>query len=884
MRSMDRLTVRLRALFRRSRVERDLDAELRFHFDQQVEEYRAAGMTEADARATATAAVGRLTSIREQCRDALGLRLFDELRQDLRYAGRTLIRTPSVSIIMILTLALGIGANTALFSVVYGLLVRPLPYRDADRLVQFYTERDFSGRARPVPTNFSLVNLEQWRQVPRSLESVALVASSRGAVSFDSGSEAVGVATVTGDFFSTLGGRTVVGRPLAATDDQSPLVVISEGLWRRRFGASPSAVGSRLILDAQPYTIVGVLDAAFQLPDPLTEVWRTAGFARALNPVIGAQGAGGYIALARLRPGASAKDATADGAAVIRVLAAADPRNAGTRVNAVSLRDQLVAQVKPAVLILFAAVGLVLFVACANVANLLLARHAARAREQAIRRALGASRGRLARQALVSSAVIAAAGAALGIAAATALVILFTHSDGAAIPEVNAVHVDGPVLLYALGVTVLTTLAVGVLPALRWSDVAITLRAGTNRVGGGSWHRVRQALIVSELAVAAALLVGAMLLGRSLSRLMTTDIGISADHVTAAEVLAFRGDSSFAERRDVIDRLVARIRSLPGVVSAGAGVALPPNRGRLRFTMNRFDDAVGKPTNYLVDAVTATPDYFSTLGFRLREGRLFTATDDADHPQVMIVSAMTARQVFGAADPIGRSITLPILADAPNSPADHAPVTVVGVVDDVKYSGLDVPADGVIYRPFAQQPFPQMFLVARTPKDVAGMEDAVRRAIADVDRSIVVYFVNTVPGLVSEATVLPRFRTTVLAALAGLTAALAAIGLYGVVAYMVAQRTSEIGIRMALGAGVGDVMLMVLRQGMLLAAAGMTIGLLAARALAGILRSMLYGVEPTDGASFAFAGVLLVAVTLLASYIPARRAARVDPLVALRCE
>jgi putative ABC transport system permease protein len=250
----------------------------------------------------------------------------------------------------------------------------------------------------------------------------------------------------------------------------------------------------------------------------------------------------------------------------------------------------------------------------------------------------------------------------------------------------------------------------------------------------------------------------------------------------------------------------------------------------------------------------------------------------------MIVSAMTARQVFGAADPIGRSITLPILADAPNSPADHAPVTVVGVVDDVKYSGLDVPADGVIYRPFAQQPFPQMFLVARTPKDVAGMEDAVRRAIADVDRSIVVYFVNTVPGLVSEATVLPRFRTTVLAGLAGLTAALAAIGLYGVVAYMVAQRTSEIGIRMALGAGVGDVMLMVLRQGMVLAVAGLTIGLLGARALAGVMRSMLYGVQPADGASFVSAAALLVIVTFLASYIPARRAARVDPLVALRCE
>jgi putative ABC transport system permease protein len=375
------------------------------------------------------------------------------------------------------------------------------------------------------------------------------------------------------------------------------------------------------------------------------------------------------------------------------------------------------------------------------------------------------------------------------------------------------------------------------------------------------------------------------LLARSLVRFMAIDIGVTANHVTAAQIEVYHGRaSSFPERKALIERVIERVRSMPGVTSAGAGVALPPNRAMLRITMDRVDEAIGQPTNYLVDAVSATPEYFSTLGVRLQKGRFFTNADDEDHPQVMIMSAVTARQIFGAVDPIGRTVAIPILTFTANGLAGNAPVTVIGVVDDVKYSGFETPADGVIYRPFAQQPYQVMFIVARTAHDLAGMESALRREITSVDPTIVIHAVYTVDGLVSEAVAQPRFRTMVLLGLAGLALTLAAIGLYGVVAYTVAQRTAEIGIRMALGAAAADVVRMVLREGMLLALIGVTIGLASARAVTRVLQTLLYGVQPTDALSFVVAAATLLLVTFLASYIPARRATRIDPLVALRCE
>ena len=880
------LASRFIGLFSPRRGDGELDDEIRTHLELLAEEHVRGGMSLREARAAARREFGGVEQTKETYRDQRSLPWLDALAQDLRYASRTLRKSPGFTAAAILTLALGIGANTAIFSVVYGVLIRPLPYRDAERLVQFRTERNFSGRPRPVQTNFSLTDLDQWRQFSRSLESVALDSTWNGVLSDANGSEAVPVDIVSDAFFSTIGGRAVLGRPLGAADDASPVAVISHRLWLRRFSGSPSIIGSQLMLDSQPYTIVGVMDATFQWPSARIDVWRTAGFARTLNPAFARRGSGGFVPIGRLKPGATIEQARVDCTDVLRELTAIDPRYGGTRASAFGLREGLVADIKPALLVLVAAVGLVLFVTCANVTNLLLARNLSRARERAIRLALGASRGRLAAQSLVDSALIAMGGGAVGVAIAMGSVATLTKLNPAGIPRLDAVRVDLPVLFFALVLAAATTIVIGVLPAFHAIDVASALKlGGLGSTSGPGARRMRRLLVVAELAVSLVLLVGASLLGRSLFRLLNADLGASTAHVTAAQVeVAYGRVVPLSESRALVERIVDRVRHVPGVTSAGAGVAVPPNRAMLRITMNRVDEAVGQPTNYLVDAVSATPDFFTTLGLRLQRGRFFTETDDGGHQQVMIMSANTARQIFGDRDPIGRSVALPILTSNPNGRAANAPVTVVGIVDNVKYSGLDRPPDGVIYRPFAQQPWDPIFIVVRTARDIDGLEATLRREIATVDRSTVMYSVDTLDSLVSTAAAQPRFRTVVLMALAGLALALAAVGLYGVVAYAVLQRTAEIGVRMALGAAAGEVVRLVLREGLILASTGIALGLLVARVLTRVVANLLYGVPPTDLMSFVGAAAVLLLVTIVASYIPARRASRIDPIVALRQE
>ena len=880
------LASRVLGIFRKRTRDADLHDEIQAHLDRLAEDHVRRGTSRNDARAAARREFGGVDQVKETYRDQRGLLWLDAFVQDLRYAARSLWKSPGFATAAILTLALGIGANAAIFSVVYGVLIRPLPYHDAGRLVQFRTERDFVGRPRSVQTNFSLTDLDQWRQLSPSLESVALDAAWNGVLSDANGTEAVSVDIVSDAFFSTVGGRVALGRLLGAADDSSPVVVISHRLWQRRYGGSPSILGRPLILDAQPYTVVGVADTTFQVPNARIEVWRTAGFARTLNPSFARRGSGGFLAIGRLNPGATIEQARADCAAVLRALTAIDSRYGGTRATAFGLREGLVADVRPALLVLFAAVGLVLFVTCANVTNLLLARNIARARERAIRLALGASRGRLAAQSLVDSALIATAGGALGIAMAMWSVSTFTKLNPAGIPRLDAVRLDWPVLLFAFVLIAATTFVIGMLPAFQAIDVASALKVGgPGSTRGPGARRVRRLLVVAELAVSLVLLVGASLLGRSLFQLLNADLGASTAHVTAALVdVAYARVLPLAESRALVERIVARVRTLPGVTSVGAGVAVPPNRAMLRITMNRVDEAVGQPANYLVDAVSATPEFFTTLGLRLQSGRFFTDADVEDRQQVMIMSANTARQIFGEGDPIGRSVALPMLTGTPSGRAGNAPVTLVGIVDNVKYSGLETPPDGVIYRPFAQQPWHTMFIVVRTPRDVEGLDASLRRDIAAIDPSIVVYSVDTLDRLVSAAAAQPRFRTVVLTTLAGLTLVLAAVGLYGVVAYAVVQRTPEIGVRMALGATASSVMRLVLREGIILASVGIVVGLAGARVLARVLANLLYGVQPTDLASFAGAAAVLLLVTLVASYIPARRTVRIDPLVALRSE
>jgi predicted permease len=481
-------------------------------------------------------------------------------------------------------------------------------------------------------------------------------------------------------------------------------------------------------------------------------------------------------------------------------------------------------------------------------------------------------------------ALIAAAGGGLGVVIAMAIVNGFVAVSPSGIPRLDAIHVDLPVLGFAAIVSIATTLAVGILPAWQSTDVMTVLKHGTpSAMGDSHGRRLRRALIVAEVAISVVLLVGASLLGRSLVRLLQTDIGVTNGAVTAALVdLSFGRRLSMTEQRLLIDRIVERVGALPGVVSAGAGASMPPNLARLRFTTGQTPAAPGElPPNYSIDVVTATPGYFSALGLRLQNGRLFNDADDGSHPHVMILTRSTARQLLGDVDPIGRTISLPILT--PNGTTNGS-VAVVGVVDDVKYSGLETPANAVIYRPFAQQPWPSMFIVARTAREIENFAPTLGREIAAVDPDVGIQFVNTLASMISDATAQPRFRAVVFIAIAALALTLAAVGLYGVVAYAVAQRTGEIGIRMALGAASGDVVRLVLREGMWLAAIGLALGIGAARMLAQFVGSLLFGIQPTDAVSFVAAAALLLAIAMLASYLPARRASRVDPLIALRSE
>jgi putative ABC transport system permease protein len=814
-------------------------------------------------------------------------RWIEQLRQDLGYAGRSFARNRGFTLAAVFTLALGIGANTGIFSIVYGILLRPLGYRNADRLVLVEAERDISGARAPVRTYFALTDLDTFRERSSSFESVGFYATDDGVLASERGTERVDFSIVSDSFFSTLGGVVRLGRPLGPPDDNVPSLVISDRLWRRAFGASVDVLGQRVVLHSQrgdgtqrarwrrqPFTIVGVADATLQFPTPQTDVWTTAGFIRTLDPRCCS-----FLPLARLKPRATLEQANADAGDISRTLSASIPsRYAALRARAVGVHEQLVRTVRPSLLILLAAVGLVLFVACANVMNLVLARNVARGRDVAVRLALGASRGRLVAQSIVESGVLAAAGGAAGILVALGMVETLRRLEPAGLPRLDAVQIDAPILLFACASAALVTFVTGVLPATRSGDVGEALRVGGRSIAdSASGRRLRRALVTLELAVSVVLLVGAILLGRSLVRLIHADVGVVSNRVmTASLALSIDRELSGAQQVALVERVVDRIRAQPGITSVGVGTSLPPNKSRILLTL-RGANAI----DYQATAIPATPAYFQTLGIRLLKGRLFTDADDADHPPVMIMSMDAARHFFGDGDPVGRTLSLPVFRDGATR---NSTMTLVGMIGDVKYSGLDRAPDDAIYRPFAQQPWPNVFLVARTDGDPAVLGTTLQRQVADVDRAIAVSAVSTLDDVVSDAAAQPRFRTTLLAALAGLALALAAVGLYGVVAYSVSQRTMEIGVRMALGARPGDVVGMIVREGLGLAVGGVAIGLVAAYALARTLTALLYGVAPTDAASFAYASGALLLLALLASYVPARRASAIDPAIAMRAE
>jgi predicted permease len=798
----------------------------------------------------------------------------DSLVRDVRYAVRLLVKTPGFAAASVLVLALGIGANIAMFSVVYGVLLRPLPYREADRLLLVDAEVDYVGAHRPVPVFVQPNQFEGWQRSFDAIGSPAFYATDVQALSGEGGSDVLDSAVISSTFFSTIAGPFVAGRPLELADDTSPSAVISERLARRLFRDPSHAIGRTLTLTSHAYTVIGVAAAAFQFPSAQVDVWLPAGFVRSVSPRCC-----GFRVVARLTAGGTIARARSAVTPAFQASAARpQAQSHEIRPRVIRLSDDMVAAVRPALLVLFASVVMVLVIACSNFVNLLLARNAARQREFAVRRALGASPRRLMRQLLVESAVLTVAGAVCGGILARPSLTALSRLASDAVPRVDAIHLDWPVLLFAAGLAALAAFGTSVVPALR----AVNERGIPSQgLGGaatlGAGHLQRTMCIV-QVALAVTLLVGATLLGRSLVRLLHVDLGVSTDHVlTASMSLAFGERPTDAQTVVRVNRVIEQVRSLAGVRAVGAGTSVPPTVSRIRITLKRQGDVV----DYQAAAVPATPGYFSALQIRLIKGRFFTDADDDHHPAVMIMSEDTTKRFFGNDEPLGHTMSLPLLRDGRTTSAE---MTLVGVVANVTYAGLGAPPDDAVFRPFAQQPWVTPFLVVRTTGDPATFASTLRRGIAAADQSIVTSSVTPLDQLVADAAAQPHFRTVLLASLAGLALGIAGVGLYGVVAYTVSQRTKEIGIRIALGATSRDVLGMVLSDGMLVASAGVGIGVASAWVLAKLLSGLLYGIAPTDPASFFVASIGLLVLTLVASYIPARQAARVDPIRALRSE
>ncbi len=797
--------------------------------------------------------------------------------QDIRYALRSLRHHPVFTLTAVLTLALGIGANTAIFSAVNSVLLRPLPYPEPDRLVTIWGFHPSIGRE-----SASLPDFLDWRRDARSFSGMMAWANTQFTVTGTGEPEVVNGALVTVNYFRVLGARVPVGRDFRQEEERSGagrVAVLSDGYWQREFGGRADAIGRRIILGGQPYTIVGVGAVGPALPDPV-DVW-----APLTTDTVQGRRNDFLQVIGRLAPGVDLRHAEDEMTTIARRLEREYPNsNAGWGINLVGLQERIVGEVRPSLLVFMGAVGLVLLIACANVANLMLARVASREREVTIRAALGASRRRLVRQLLTESVLLALAGGALGLAVAVWGVSGFRALAPGALPRLDEIEVNGGALAFALALSLATGLLFGVVPAMR--ILRYDLRAGLTEggrtlAGPRSAGRTRSALVLAEVALASVLLVGAALLLTSFVRLQRTDPGFTSHGVLTARVTLPRSRYDDPERQVAFaDALLDRVRPLPGVAVAAVGSDAPIGDGPpyWSFSVAGVDQP---PPEVVQDAVIyrATPDYFRAFKLPLVRGRWFEAADRGDAAPVALVSEALARRYWPSGDPVGARITF-------GDPADSTSVwmTIVGVVGDVRQDGAMSPAYPQIYVPFAQLSSRSMLVVLRTAGDPLALAPAVKQALAAVDPSLALGRVATMDDRVADTLARPRVNALLLAGFAASALMLAALGIYGVIAYSMIQRTRELGIRMALGARAEDVLRLVLRQGMAPVLAGLALGLGGAAVASRVLRGLLYGVASTDPATYLAVAVFLSAVALVASYLPARKASLADPVDALREE
>jgi len=863
----------------------EMDEELRSHIAHRADDLVRYGLSRGEAERQARIEFGAYERFREECHEIARGHFFETLLQDVRYALRMLRKSPSFTTVVVLTLALGIGANTAIFSVVNAVLLRPLPFPHPEQLVAL-TEAN-QGQD-DQNTGASYVNYAEWRKQNRSFGQMAGYQFHDLTLTGIGDPTVLDTVVVTPSLFPLLEVRPLAGRTFSEEDGvhgAAPVVILSERLWRTRFAREPHIVGKSINLDQRSFTVVGVMPASFRfplgaenddiwiplVPDPLFGSW------------IDRSGGHWLRVIARLQPGVSFDQARTDMAVIATRLAKQDPaQNAGWTVHVLPLHKMVVGSVRSPLLVLLGAVGLVLLIACVNIANLLLARSTARSKEMAIRIALGAARRRITRQLLTESAMLGLLGAITGVLIAWGGVSALQSLLPPGLPPIHSIRVDASVLAFALLLSLAASVLFGLAPVCLATHSDPQKHLGEGARGGeakGS-QRTRNVLAIVEVALAMVLLVVAGLLLRSFARLTAVSPGFETTHVVKAEVSLPRFQYSTPQQWTAFsDQLLTRLQATPGLQQSAIAVPLPILDGFVNLGFS----IVGAPplppvANQTADYVSASPRYFSVMGIPLLRGRVFDANDTASTPRVAVISEAMAKRYFPHQDPLGREMKFGF---PPNGEVTRQ---VVGVVGDVHDVALGEKPGPMMYVPFAQEPFWGGEVVVRSNLDASAVVNALKEATHSIDRTLPVTDVAELSDALDASVAQPRFRTLLLAIFGAIALVLAAVGIFGVVAWSVSRRTREIGIRMALGATPATVRRLVMGESAKLVMMGLALGIAAAAGVTRFLASLLFAVHATDPLTYCAVALLLISVAMIAAYIPAQRAMRVNPTIALRCE
>lgn len=882
MRSLTQISLRLRSLFFRSRVERELDEEFQFHLERQIEQNLAAGLSESEAREAALRALEGIELQKERCRDTRGINFIENAAKDTQYALRVLAHSPGFSAVVILTLGIGIGANTAIFGLVDRVVLEPLPYPDANRLVAI-SEAD---RKRGEEMSVSWLDFVDWRSRNKSFSAVAAVQGSGVNLTGVDQAERLEAMNVSAPFFSLVGVHSLLGRDFLKSDDRvgaTPVALLSYSLWNRKFGGDPHVIGRSITLDGRTCTVVGVLPQSFRALVPV-DIYLPVGIAadhqgsRGNHP--------GIMMVGKLKPGISLETARSEMKNIAAQLEQSYPAsNGGVTAMVRPLGELVSGQARPALFTLWSAVGLLLLIACANVANLLLARAVAREREMAIRVALGAGRGRLISQLLAESGVLAICGAAIGCGIATATLPLILYLLPIELRQYVQLSVDLKVLGFTLALTLLTTFLFGLFPAYQAAsgNPEQGLRSG-GRTSRASFSKLsfRSVLVTVQIALALVLLAGGGLLIRSLMRLENVNPGFLPDRVLTARLnLPDTKYPKDSQQTAFVDELIRKIDSIPGVLSASGAFCLPLDTSGCWSSVFLIE---GRPVPSTEDLLNAhfnaiEPDYLKTMKIPLLRGRDFNQHDNPGSLPVLIVNHAFVREFFPHEDPIGKRIK----QDFPGGKAPY--FTIVGVIGDVRRDRLDEPAAPEAFKAIRQNGPDSINLLVRTNlPDPLAVAPAIRRALAEIDPDVPVFDIRTMEYYVNQQTAGRRFPMLLLVVFGGIAILLAATGLYGVLSFLVAQRTQELGIRVALGAQTNQLLLMVMQQGVRLILAGLLLGLAGTWAITRFIRALLFGTAPNDVLTFISACCLLLLIGSIACWLPARRVTKVDPIAALRSE